>query len=294
MARRLLINRQEAVWQKNDSPGKIRLTRLQSYYNQIRQSPLLSAEGRTRLSRRIQAGDNDARTVLIESNLRLVVKIAKAYLTPDVSLLDLIQDGNLGLLKAASRFDYRKNVRFSTYAAWWIKQAITRSLANRRRAIRLPHRKEGALKRIQRAYNFLSQKLMRSPSVKEIADEVNMDADEVAEIMHIAIAPVSLDSEINDDNGTIMDLVEDNSYSPDAQVMEQMVRDETIASMKCLLDRERDVLRYRFALDGGERYTLKKVSDAMGISPETVRQIEMRAIKKLRHEADYLKEMMAN
>jgi RNA polymerase primary sigma factor len=111
----------------------------------------LSAEEEHDLSRRIQAGDNEARTILIESNLRLVVKIAKAYMTPDVSLLDLIQDGNLGLLKAASRFDYRKNVRFSTYAAWWIKQAITRSLANRRRAIRLPHRKDGALNRILRA-----------------------------------------------------------------------------------------------------------------------------------------------
>jgi RNA polymerase primary sigma factor len=135
---------------------------------------------------------------------------------------------------------------------------------------------------------------MRSPSVAEIAEEVNMEPDDVAEIMHIAIAPVSLDSEINGDNGTIMDLVEDNSYSPDVQVMAQLLRDETIASVNGLHDREQQVLRYRYALDGGERYTLKKVSDAMGISPETVRQIEMRAIKKLRQEADHLKEMMAN
>lgn len=267
---------------------------LQAYYNQIRRSALLSAEEEHALSRRIQQGDTEARTILIESNLRLVVKIAKAYMSSDVSLLDLIQDGNLGLLKAASRFDYRKNVRFSTYAAWWIKQAITRSLANRRRTIRLPHRKEGALKRIQRAYNFLGQKLMRSPLVEEIAAEVNMPAEEVSEIMHIAIAPVSLDSEINEDNGTVMDLIEDNSYSPDIQVLDQLLKEETLASLDALQEREREVITYRFALDGGERCTLKTVSDKMGISPETVRQIEMRAIKKLRRDADYLKEMMAN
>jgi RNA polymerase primary sigma factor len=267
---------------------------LQAYYSQIRQSSLLTAEEEHALSRRIQSGDNAARTRLIECNLRLVVKIAKAYVNPDVSLLDLIQDGNLGLLKAASRFDHRKNVRFSTYAAYWIRQSITRSLANRRRAIRLPHRKEGALKSIQRAYNFLSQKLMRSPSVAEIAEEVNMSVDDVTEIMHMAIAPVSLDMEINEDNGTMMDLVEDNSYAPDEYVMDKLLRDETMASVKGLKEREQMVIRYRFALDGGERYTLKRVSDAMGISPETVRQIEMRAIKKLRREADHLKEMMAN
>ncbi|MFW6229103.1 MAG: sigma-70 family RNA polymerase sigma factor [Alkalispirochaeta sp.] len=274
--------------------GENQTDALQAYYNQIRQSPLLSADEEHALSRQILAGDMDARKILIESNLRLVVKIAKAYLTPDVSLLDLIQDGNLGLLKAAGRLDYRKNVRFSTYAAWWIKQAITRSLANRRRTIRLPHRKEGALKRIQRAYNFLSQKLMRSPSVGEIAEEVRMDIDEVTEIMHIAITPVSLDSEINDDNGTMMDIIEDNSFSPDTVVMEQLLKDATHECIDALKEREQQVLRYRYALDGGERYTLKKVSDAMGISPETVRQIEMRAIKKLRRDADYLKEMMAN
>ena len=267
---------------------------LQAYYSQIRATRLLTAEEEQELSRQIQEGDLAARKRLIESNLRLVVKIAKAYVSPDVALLDLIQDGNLGLLKAAGRFDYRKGVRFSTYAAWWIKQAITRSLANRRRTIRLPHRKEDALKRIQRAYNYLSQRLMRTPTVDEIAGEVHMDRDDVAEIMHIAITPVSLDSEINEDNGTIMDLLEDYSFSPDGMVMDQILREETRACLENLKEREREVMECRYALNGGERYTLKKISDEMGISPETVRQIEMRAIKKLRREADYLKEMMVN
>jgi RNA polymerase primary sigma factor len=267
---------------------------LQAYYAQIRETTLLTAEEEHELSRRIQNGDAAARTRLIESNLRLVVKIAKAYVSPDVSLLDLIQDGNMGLLKAAGRFDYRKNVRFSTYAAWWIKQAITRSLANRRRAIRLPHRKEDALKRIQRAYNYLSQRLMRTPTVDEIAEEVFMQREDVSEIMRIAVTPVSLDSEINEDHGTIMDLLEDNSYAPDGIVMMDILREETWNSINRLKKREQEVLRFRYALDGGERYTLKRISDEMGISPETVRQIEMRAIKKLRIEADHLKQMMVN
>lgn len=267
---------------------------LQAYYAQIRRSPLLSADEEKALSRKILRGDTEARKTLIESNLRLVVKIAKAYVTPDTTLADLIQDGNLGLLKAASRFDYKKDVRFSTYAAWWIKQAITRSLANRRRTIRLPHRKEDALKRIQRAYNFLSQHLMRAPNTDEIAAEVHMKTEDVVEIMHAAVSPVSLDSEINEDNGTMMDLLEDYSFSPDAQVMSDLLREETINCIGSLKERERDVLSYRYALNGGERYTLKRVSDTMGISPETVRQIEMRAIRKLRRDAEHLREMMAN
>lgn len=267
---------------------------LQAYYAQIRKSPLLDAEEEQLLSRRIQQGDMDAQKKLIECNLRLVVKIAKAYVTSDTTLSDLIQEGNLGLLKAASRFDYRKSVRFSTYAAWWIKQAITRSMANRRRTIRLPHRKEDALKRIQRAYNFLSQSLMRVPTTEEIAEEVRMKPEDVSEITHAAISPVSLDSEINEDAGTIMDLLEDYSFSPDVQVMSDILREETINSLDTLKERERAVIRYRYALDGGERYTLKKVSDTMGISPETVRQIEMRAIRKLREKAEHLREMMVN
>lgn len=274
--------------------GFVQEDALQAYYAQIRNGHLLDAEEEQELSKRIQKGDMDARRELIECNLRLVVKIAKAFLTPDTSLLDLIQDGNLGLLKAASRFDYRKNVRFSTYAAWWIKQAIARSLANRRRAIRLPHRKEDALRRIQRAYNALSQQLMRTPTIDEIALEVGLPQEDVSEIMHVAIGPVSLNTEINEDNGTMLDLLEDYSYSPDTAVLADVLREETMNSLNQLQERERAVIKYRYALDGGERYTLKRISDELGISPETVRQIEMRAIKKLRRQADHLKEMLAN
>lgn len=265
---------------------------LQQYYAQIRDTPLLTPEQEKDLSRRIQAGDAEARRILVESNLRLVVKIARAYSTPDVSLLDLIQDGNLGLLKAAARFDHAKDVRFSTYAAWWIRQAITRSLANRRRTIRLPHRKEDALRRIQRAYNFLSQKLMRAPDTTEIAAEANLEESEVVEIMLISATPASLDAEMREDAGTMLDMVEDYTYSPDGPVIEKMVRERTMRTVNRLPQRERDVICSRFALDGGERQTLKTISRTMGVSPETVRQIEMRAIKKLRSDADDLRELM--
>ncbi|POR05641.1 RNA polymerase subunit sigma-70 [Alkalispirochaeta sphaeroplastigenens] len=267
---------------------------LQTYYTQIRKNALLTAEEEWELSRRIEQGDAEAKRILVEHNLRLVVKIAKAYVTHDTSLLDLIQDGNLGLLKAASRFDYRKGVRFSTYASWWIKQSLSRSLANRRRTIRLPHRKEDVLKRIQRAYNYLNQHLMRTPSVEEIAREAHISPEDVSEIMNIAAVPVSLDTEINDENSTVMDLLEDDTFSPDVQVMDRILREETIKGLKILQDRERQVIWYRYALDGGERYTLKRVSATMGISPETVRQIEMKAIRKLRDQAGHLREMLTN
>ena len=266
---------------------------LGAYYTQIRHAALLTAEQERELSRRIQAGDMEARQALIESNLRLVVKIAKGYVTNDTSLLDLIQDGNLGLLKAATKFDYRRNVRFSTYAAWWIKQAITRSLANRRRCIRLPHRKEDALKRLQRAYSYLSQQSACAPTIDEIAAEVHMAPQSVDEIMRIAAPPASLDSEINDDSGTLLDLFEDFTYSPDGAVISEAVRHATHRAIERLPERERDVLRYRYALDGSNRRTLKEVGELLAISPETVRQVEMRAIRRLRTRAVELKEILA-
>jgi RNA polymerase primary sigma factor len=267
---------------------------LQAYYAAIRRHPLLDGDQEKALSRRVLAGDNSARQKLIESNLRLVVKIAKAYEVPDVPLLDLIQEGNLGLIKAAGRFDFRKDVRFSTYAAWWIKQSISRALANRRRAIRIPHRKEDALKNIQRAYNFLSQKLMRSPTVEEIAQEVHLSPMEVNEIMQITSPLVSLETEINEENGTLMDLIEDETYSPDRMVMEEALHDETERLLHMLKERERQVMMYRYASAGGKRYTLKWISDTMGVSPETVRQIELRALRKLRSAANDLRELVVS
>lgn len=267
---------------------------LRSYFDQIKKTPLLSFEEELELSRRIEKKDDAARKQLIEANLRLVVKIAKAYVTPDVPFLDLVQEGNIGLMKAAEKYSYHKQVRFSTYASWWIKQSITRSLSNKRRAIRLPHRKEDALKKIQRSFTILSQRLSRKPSVEEVAADTSMPVVEVQDILKISNAIISLDSDINDDNGTFHDVFEDYSYAPDAEIMQDTVREETLRFLDKLLEKEKKILMYRFAFYGGKKYTLKNISDEMGISPETVRQVELRALKKLRERADEIREHVYN
>ncbi len=263
---------------------------LKAYFSQIRKTPLLTFEEELDLSRRIENGEEEARKKLIEANLRLVVKIAKAYVSTDVGLLDLVQEGNLGLLKAASKYDHRKKVRFSTYASWWIKQSITRALSNKRRSIRLPHRKEDALRKIQRSYNTLSQSLMRRPSVEEVAEDVGLPSSEVVQILNISTGPVSLDSDINSESGTLHDVFEDYSYSPDTEIMQEVMREETMRFLERLREKEKKILLYRFAFYGGKKYTLKRISDEMGISPETVRQIEMRALRKLRQHAGEIEE----
>lgn len=267
---------------------------LQAYFNRIRKIPLLTFEEELELSRKIQRGDELAKQKLIEANLRLVVKIARAYMTGDVSLLDLVQEGNLGLIKAASKYDHRKNVRFSTYAAWWIKQSIVRSLSNKRRAIRLPHRKEETLKKIQKAFTVLNQKLSRQPSIAEVAEELHIKEEDVRTILSIANNVISLETETNDENGTLMDLCEDSTYDPDKEIIAQSMREDTMRFLEHLLEREKKILMYRFSFYGNEKFTLKRIGDELGISPETVRQIEKRAIKKLREHAEELKEYVYN
>jgi len=267
---------------------------LKAYFGQIKKAKLLTFEEELDLSRRIQAGDEAARSLLIESNLRLVVRIAKNYLTPEISILDLIQEGNLGLMKAVSKYDYRKQVRFSTYASWWIKQSIVRSLSNKKRAIRLPHRQEEKLRKINKVYNNLSQVLMREPTLVEIAEEIGLHEDEVASIINSSSSVASLDATLSADSGSLHDVIEDNSFSPDNELMKKTLREDTVKFLGGLQEKERQILLYRFAFVSGKRYTLKKIGDEMGISPETVRQIELRALKKLKGFSDELKEYVYN
>jgi RNA polymerase primary sigma factor len=267
---------------------------LKAYFGQIKKAKLLTFEEELELSRRIQAGDQAAQTALVESNLRLVVRIAKNYITPDVSILDLIQEGNLGLMKAASKYDFRKGVRFSTYASWWIKQSIVRSLSNKKRAIRLPHRQEEKLRKINKVYNNLSQVLMREPTLMEIAEEIGLEETEVASIINSSTSVASLDSALSADSGSLHDVVEDSSYDPDRELMKKTLREDTMRFLKGLQEKERQILLYRFSFVSGKRYTLKKIGDELGISPETVRQIEIRALKKLRGFSDELKEYVYN
>jgi RNA polymerase primary sigma factor len=265
---------------------------LRAYFAQIKRSRLLTFEEELALSRRILKGDDNARQTLIESNLRLVVRIAKKYMTRDVSLLDLIQEGNLGLIKAASKYDFHKNVRFSTYASWWIKQAIVRALSNKRRTIRLPHRKEEKLRKINKAYNALSQELKRTPNIEEIAEELGLKKREVETIVQLSNAVVSLDGPTQEDSGTLQDVIEDTSYIPERELLRENLRERTLKFLETLLEKEKQILLYRFAFYGGKKYTLKKIGDEMGISPETVRQIEIRALRKLKENAEELREFV--
>jgi RNA polymerase primary sigma factor len=265
---------------------------LRAYFAQIKRSRLLTFEEELALSRRVLRGDDSARQILIEANLRLVVRIAKKYITRDVSLLDLIQEGNLGLIKAASKYDFRKHVRFSTYASWWIKQAIVRALSNKRRTIRLPHRKEEKLRKINKAYNALSQELKRTPNIEEIARELGLKKREVETIVQLSNAVVSLDGPTQEDTGTLQDVIEDNSYIPERDLLRENLRERTMKFLETLLEKEKQILLYRFAFYGGKKYTLKKIGDEMGISPETVRQIEIRALRKLKENAEELREFV--
>ncbi|MBA7477117.1 MAG: sigma-70 family RNA polymerase sigma factor [Spirochaeta sp.] len=267
---------------------------LYTYFKQIRKIELLTYNEELELSRLIRQGNTEARQRLIESNLRLVVRIAKAYLTPEFSLMDLIQEGNMGLITAASKYDYHKKVRFSTYASWWIKQSIARALSNKRRVIRLPHRKEEKLRKINKTYNQLCQKLMRTPTVAEITEELGFREEEVTKILNMSNSIVSLNYSANDETGILQDLIEDDSFSPDRELINNSLKEDTRRFLETLMEKEKQILLYRFSFYGGKKYTLKKIGAQLGISPETVRQIEIRALKKLRKTAVDLKNYVYN
>jgi RNA polymerase primary sigma factor len=262
---------------------------LQTYCSQIKKIPLLSFEEELDLSRRIQQGDEGARKRLIEANLRLVVKIAQAYRAADMPFMDIVQEGNLALIQAAEKYDYRKQARFSTYAAWWIRQFIVRSLAVKRRAIRLPLRKEQLLRRAQRSYHVLSQSLMRKPSNKEIADDVGTSEKEIDFIFLMSVF-TSLDAQTGDNEAvTLADLQGDYTYSPERNFIKKSSRAAALHFMDRLKDREKRILMYRYQFSGCETHTLKNIGDKMGLSAETVRQIEMKALEKMRGAADELR-----
>ena len=267
---------------------------LQIYYDQIKSYPLLSIEEEIELARRVRQGDQDALHKLIKANLRLVVKIARPYIARDVPFLDLIQEGNMGLMHAAGKFDYKKNVRYCTYAGWWIRQYIVRYLTNKRRIVRLPHRKEEILRRIQRTYHTLSQTLMHQPRSEDIAGELGISVRDIDFIINMSSGPLPLELEAGKDDSTaIIEIHEDYTYSPERNMLKQYYRDGARRFLDRLKDREKQVLSYRYQLENDEPYTLKEIGDKMELSTETVRQIEIKALAKIRRHADELMEYCA-
>jgi RNA polymerase primary sigma factor len=269
---------------------------ISEYLKEIRKYPLLSFEEEIELSRRVQDGDVSAHKKLIESNLRLVVTIARKYAAPDMPLLDIIQEGNLGLITAAQKYEFSYNVRFSTYACWWIQQAITRAIANKRRIIRLPFRKEELAGRIRRVSSELYQKYSRMPSNDEIARELNISAHEVANILLCAGAVSSLDVQLDDEeSASLKDLIPDTTFNPEDQFMKKYTKDRMLAVMNTLKDSERDIMIKRYNLQNdGSSYTLKAIGGQYGVSAETIRQIELRALRKLKNHSEELRELVYN
>ena len=260
-----------------------------AYMDQFRKISLLTSEEEYELSRCIQNGDEAARHRLIEANLRLVIKIAKGYFASGISMMDLIQEGNMGLIRAVEKYDHFKQVRFSTYAAWWIRQAISRYLSDRKRTIRLPHRKEEVLRKIQQAYHNLSQKYKRQPKLTEIAAEIDVPVGDVECILNMSHDVISLETEDEEnDSVSIIEYLEDNTYSPERVLIMKTSREDTLRALDKLKDREKNVLISRYKLDGENQYTLKNISAKMGLSTETIRQIEIKALKKLRRNAENL------
>ena len=265
---------------------------LTAYLYQIRNDRLLTADEEKDLSKRILKGDKIARENLINSNLRLVVKIARGYLTHDMDLLDLIQEGNLGLIKAAEKFDFRKNVRFSTYASFWIKQSIARALSNKSRMIRLPHRKEEKLRKISKASQKFSKLNGRTPDTDELSSETKIDEREIRSILRLPEKVLSIESATEGDSYSLKGILQDSKYDPDFIVMRKYLREKTSEMLQILTEKERKVLLYRYSFINGKKYTLKDIGETLGISPETVRQIELKALKKIREHFSHLKELL--
>jgi RNA polymerase primary sigma factor len=264
---------------------------LNTYYRQIKDFPLLSFEEELELSRQIHNGSTEALHKLVNSNLRLVAKIAGLYNLPDIPILDIIQEGNMGLLHAAGKYDHQKNVRFCTYASWWIKQFISRFISKKRRIVRLPQRKEDALRKIQYAYNTLCQTLMHQPQNSDIAIELGISVQDVDSIVNMAADSLPFEHNVADEESACaMDFHEDYTYSPERNLMKKFSRDGTMRVLSKLKDKEKRILSYRYQLDGCEHHTLREIGEKLNISPETVRQIEMRALKKIRNHANELKE----
>ena len=255
------------------------------YLKEIGKVPLLSAEEEIELAKRMEQGDEAAKKRLAEANLRLVVSIAKRYVGRGMLFLDLIQEGNLGLIKAVEKFDYRKGYKFSTYATWWIRQAITRAIADQARTIRIPVHMVETINKLIRVSRQLLQELGREPTPEEIAEEMNMPVERVREILKISQEPVSLETPIGEEEDSHLgDFIQDDNVPVPADAAAfTLLKEQLVEVLSTLTEREQKVLRLRFGLDDGRARTLEEVGKVFNVTRERIRQIEAKALRKLRH-----------
>lgn len=255
------------------------------YLKEIGKVPLLSAEDEIKLALRMEQGDQEAKKKLAEANLRLVVSIAKRYVGRGMLFLDLIQEGNLGLIKAVEKFDHRKGFKFSTYATWWIRQAITRAIADQARTIRIPVHMVETINKLMRVSRQLLQELGRDPQPEEIAKEMDMPVTKVREIMKISQEPVSLETPIGEEEDSHLgDFIPDEDVPVPAEAAAfTLLKEQLIEVLDTLTEREQKVLRLRFGLDDGRARTLEEVGKEFNVTRERIRQIEAKALRKLRH-----------
>lgn len=278
----------EEVFDLNDlsvPPGVKINDPVRMYLKEIGRVDLLSADEEIELAERIEQGDEEAKRRLAEANLRLVVSIAKRYVGRGMLFLDLIQEGNMGLIKAVEKFDYRKGFKFSTYATWWIRQAITRAIADQARTIRIPVHMVETINKLIRVQRQLLQDLGREPTPEEIAEDMDLTPDKVREILKIAQEPVSLETPIGEeDDSHLGDFIEDQeATSPSEHAAYELLKEQLEDVLDTLTDREENVLRLRFGLDDGRTRTLEEVGKVFGVTRERIRQIEAKALRKLRH-----------
>ena len=255
------------------------------YLKEIGNVPLLTTKQEVELAKRVEAGDEEAKKQLTEANLRLVVSIAKKYVGRGMPFLDLIQEGNMGLMKAVDKFDYTKGYKFSTYATWWIRQAITRGIADTGRTIRVPVHMVETINKTLRMTRTLLQELGREPTPEEVAERLNVSVSRVREVLKISRDPVSLDTPIGEeDDSHLGDFIEDDSaLSPADSAAFSMLRAELATALESLTDRERQVVKLRFGLEDGRARTLEEVGKEFNVTRERIRQIEAKALRKLRH-----------
>ena len=255
------------------------------YLKEIGRIPLLTSDEEFENARRALEGDEEAKRILAESNLRLVVSIAKRYVGRGMLFLDLIQEGNIGLMKAVDKFDYKKGYKFSTYATWWIRQAITRALADQARTIRVPVHMVETINKLARVQRQLTQDLNREPTDEEIAKKLGISVEKVREVYKISQEPLSLETPIGEeDDSHLGDFIRDErTVSPEEYATEELLKEELAGVLLTLTDREEKVLRLRFGLDDGQCRTLEEVGQIFGVTRERIRQIEAKALRKLRH-----------